>query len=404
MKIPAALQASTINANLDTKSLLELMKPGQLLHARVSATTHDGLVKLLVGKTELMAKTRIPLLQGEPLQLRVEKGLPKPELKILRSEIRQAIQALQQHALTRQLSPKEVQQSLRQLLQSPTTNSKPLQQALRVLVPDAPTPRQVNASAVRQAMQSSGVFFEPTLLQGQVSPKDQKLQLLQLLRLVTTVSTSTSASDAKTLQSPSVASAEKSTGNPLLQRLLGQIGQKPQNKIDIQNEASAQKPDVKLIAVEQLLSRLQRLIEGSLGRILSHQTNSLANEDPGRQVWQFDMPIQLSDKQEHLQLRVQSDDESEASTGEPTRNWKVDIEFNFDNLGEIFSRINLRGGQVSASFWSQQDSTAVMIERAIPRLEEALKKIGLEVKVISSLLGDPPKAPAASSGLVDERA
>ena len=403
MKIPTSLQASVKTVNLDTMSLLKLMKPGQLLQARVLAATDNGLATLLIGRAELSAKTRIPLLQGEPLRLRVEKGLPQPELKIMRSEARQVIEALQRHALTHQLSPKEVHNSLRQLPPSPP-DIKPLQQALRVFVPDAPTPRQVNALAVREAMQHSGILFEPTLVQGKVSPKDQKLQLLQLLRLFAPASKGAQATDAKAAQSAPTASPAKSTGTPFMQRLLKQFGHKPGAMTDIQNEASAQKADAKLIAVDQLMSRLQRLVEGSLSRILTHQANTLANEDPGRQVWQFDMPIQLSDKQDHIMLRVQSEEENETSATEPDRNWKVDIDFNFDNLGEISSRINLRGDQVSASFWSQQERTALMLERAIPRLEQALEKIGLEVKVISSLRGDPPKAPAASTGLLDERA
>lgn len=377
LKIPAPLQPLVDSTRLQSLGLLKQMQPGQLLQARVAAATTAGVAKLLVGSTELLAKTRVPLQQGENLALRVEKGLPQPELKILRSIVQQPVRQLLLSALARQLPPQDVQQTLRQLPAAALLRNETVQQAqqvqqlrqvLRVLVPNAPMPQQVNAATVKQAMQYSGIFFEPNLAQGVVLPHDQKFQLLQLLRLFSPQARVAVAGEKETVKA---AGEQKSAGAG---------------------------------GSDQLLNRLLRLVEGSLSRIQSHQASSLSAEEPNRQVWQFEMPLQLADRQDQLHIRVQRDEPEAKDEGEAKRIWKVDIDFDFDNLGSIFSRINLSGENVSAAFWSQRDSTAAIIERAIPRLEAALIEAGLEVSAISSLTGDAPRPPTPAENLLDERA
>jgi len=364
VKIPAPLQALVDTGRIDTLGLLKLMKPGQLLQARVAQATTAGIAKLLVGNTTLTAKTRVPLQQGEALSLRVQKGLPEPQLKILRPQTQPAAQLVLRSAMRRQLPPQDVQQAIRQLPSSPAVRTAAPQQILRVLVPPAPPPQQVSAQTVQKAFQQSGLFFEPNLARDKLNTQDQKVQLLQLLRLFT----------------PKARAAQQAQSG----------------------EAAQQ--DGKPINGDQLMNRLLRLVEASLGRIQSHQASSLPGDEPGRQVWQFEMPIQLVDKQDHLQLRVRREETAGEDGEDPQRVWKVDIEFDFDTLGGIFSRINLSGEQVSAAFWSQQDSTAAIIERAIPKLQQALLDAGLQVAAVSSLTGTPPRPAPPSDSLLDERA
>ena len=385
MKIPAPLVPSVEAAKPDPLGLLKMIKPGQLLQAKVAeATSPQGLAKLLIGNTRLLAKTRIALQQGEALSLRVEKGLPKPELKILQNLAEKPVQTLLRGAMLRQLAPKEVQQALRQL-QPPTqppasTGGKqalPQQQPVpndRAQAPaqiiktlrGSPTPvQQISAQAVKQSLQHSGLFYEANLAAGKIIPQDQKLQLLQLLRLFT----------------PSARSAQPSAAKG-----------EPQNA------------DARPQTTDQLMNRLLRLVEGSLARVQANQAQSLAAEEPGRQVWQFDMPIQLLDRQQQLAIRVQHDQANADEEGSRAGTWKVDIEFDFDKLGNIYSRINLAGEEISAAFWAERDSTAATIERALPKLEAALSQAGLSVKAVSSLHGEPPRPAAASSRLLDERA
>jgi hypothetical protein len=407
VKIAASLQALINSGKLDAPNLLELMKPGMVLQARVLDTSNANLARLLVGSAILNATTRAPLQSGESLTLRVDKGLPQPELKIMLPLPKppSPAEALLRSALLRQMTPKEVQQAVRQLglppplakpgaalAQSlpqmpnkllstavsvatgqPTGASTTAQQAapdvraqqvLRVLVPPTTTPQQLDAATVKRALQQSGLFFEPTLAAGSVASDDRKLQLLQLLRLLT----------------PQAGRATDHTAQP-----------KP--------DQEARPP-----AADSLMHRLLRLVEGSLARIQSHQVASLPGDDAGRQVWQFELPLQLAERQDHLQLHIERDAEKEGPEGDAPGTWKVDIEFEFDNLGEIFSRINLCGERVSAAFWCQRDSTAKRFEAALPRLEKTLQQAGLEVTAVSSLTGEPPRSVRPSPNLFDDHA
>jgi len=365
VKIPTLLQALDV-VKQENPGLLKQLKPGQLLQARVAAATQNGIAKLLIGRNELTARTQIPLQQGEKLQLRVEKGLPQPELRVVRNDIQKPARALMLNAMSRQLTPATVQQSLRQLPAQSLLRNETAQQVLRVLLPSAPTPQQLTPAGVKSAMRNSGIFFEPLLSRGEANPKDQKLQLLQLLRLF----------------SPQSRPAQGAGGT----------------------EQAPQQNDPKQAVSEQLMNRLLRLVEGSISRIQSQQASTLMNEEPTRQVWQFDMPVQLAEKLDQLHIRIQSDKDEEAEEDPSARVWKVDIDFDFDNLGSIFSRINLRGEQLSASFWSQRESTATLIERNIPKLESSLIDAGLEKILISSLTGKPPRTELALDNLLDERA
>ena len=545
MEIPAALQTLIDSARTDPTSLLKHMKPGQLLHARVAMATNESLAKLVVGNTELVAKTQVPLVKDELLLLRVEKGLPQLELKIvpseaktLEAELKQAAHNVLRSAMGKQMPPKEVQQLLRQVLtpqtqpptrpqvqgqlQSPiqtqaqpqtttqaqlqttaqsqtqpqaqlqttaqpqtqpqaqlqttaqpqaqpqaqlqttaqpqaqpqaqlqttaqpqtqaqaqlqataqpqtqpqaqlqTTAAQPqaqaqlqtaaqpqaqlqtptlpqtqlqnptqqqtqlqaqlqttvqpqtqlqaqnlpaVQQIVKVLSPQAPPVDQVNANAVRHLLQHSGIFFEPNLIQGNVLPQDQKFQLLQLLRLFT----------------PQARAAQRSRATS--------------------GQADA-KAEARQTNVDTLMNRLLRLVEGSLSRIQSHQAASLNREEPNTQIWQFDMPLQVANKQENLQLRIQQE-ENEHESSADGKIWKVDIDFDFDNLGEIRSRINLSNEDVSAAFWCHEETTTNLIASHIPKLENALKEAGLQVKAISSLTGEPPASHTIRESLLDER-
>lgn len=365
MKISVPLQPLIDAARVDSLALLKQIRPGQQLQARVVTPTNGGVAKLLVGTTELLAKTRVSLVQGETLSLKVEKGLPKPELKIQYETVQQPARRLLLHALSRQLAPSDVQQSLRQLPAQLLLRNPTAQQVVRVLLPEAPPPQQVNEQTVRQAMQHSGLFFERNLANELVLPQDRKLQLLQLLRLFTP---------------------------------------QPGGPVGGQNQPPTEAGEPRTSPAEQLLNRLMRLVEGSLSRIQSHQASSLGNDEPNRQIWQFEMPVQLPDRQDHLHLRVEREHREASEAGTTGQTWKVDIDFDFDNLGAIFSRISLNEGKISAAFWSQRETTASVIEHAIPRLETALLKAGLEVVAISSLSGPPPRPPSPTENLLDEHA
>ncbi len=365
MKIPSVLQSQLQRLDgTSATALLQRLRPGDTLKAEVLAALGKGQWRLAVANTELLARARIPLKTGERLTLLVEKGLPEPLLKILpRKQYQQSTQALARHALSRQQPPAEVQRQLRQLPVKGQTDSPPVQQAVRLLREGGFPVDRLEPAMVRQALQESGLFLEARLGAAQPPlPGDRKLQLLRLLQRL--------APENRAPETPAKDPTQEATRH----------------------------------SADSLLNRLRQLVETSVARIQHHQASSLAEDEPNRTLWQFDLPLQFGDRRETLPLRILREQSAEEDTT-ASATWKVDVHFDFADLGPVSARITLQGDQVSCAFRSENDDTAQRFETALPRLADRLHEMGLGVGAVTSLLGgftDVDTRPP--DGLVDEKA
>ena len=376
LKIPSALQPLLDKASDNTAVLLRLLRPGQLLRATVLRNNSGGLAQLRIANATVTARGNPSLESGQKLLLEVEKGLPEPLLRIVRQPPpRLPLQQIQQHAMARQIPPAEVPRQLREIQQQmkriPGTGLQRMpviKRAMNALEPRAPDVTKLTSGAVRRAVQNSGLLMESLLVKnGSVPKTDHKLELLQLLRL-------------------------------LLPENRAGLKPGPAAQADVA-EKPAQPPQT-----DQLLNRLMRLVEGSIARIQSHQAKALANTDePNRLLWQVDLPIQVGEQRDHLELKIQQEQaHDKEGASDPT--WKIEVRFDFQELGPVFSRITLCGKKLHCAFWSKKASTASRFEQALPRLEQALHDAGLEVSAVSSLQGTPQTDELPLDGLLDERA
>jgi len=358
-----------------TGELLRQLKPAQILQAIVLNRTSANSVQLQIGKQVLSAHAPASLVTGQQLSLRVERGLPDPVLRILQQPVHlDPLQHLQQQALRRQLPPVDLAQqlqALKQLTQQPPANAQarlPLvSQALQLLAPAAPDLARLTPSDLRRALENSGLFMESTLLrEGAANTADRKLLLLRLLTQLRPENRAHSAGGNET--------ADKPDARP------------PSN-------------------ADQLLNRLARLVEGAITRIQAHQTLALStSEQTGQTLWQMDMPLLVNNRREHLELRIRREAEDNPDSTSSGATWKVEVDFDFGELGKVMSRIALSHKRVQCGFWSDKASTAARFEQALPRLEKMLHEAGLEVSAVSALQGDAPGATRPSSQLLDERA
>ncbi|RMG35042.1 MAG: flagellar hook-length control protein FliK [Gammaproteobacteria bacterium] len=328
------------------------------------AALGNGQWRLAIANTELIASTRTSLQPGARLTLMVERGLPEPLLKILpHKQAIPTVEVLARHALARQQTPADVQRQLLQLPLGQQSRIPVVQQALHVLGEGGLPAHRLTPPMIRQALQESGLFLEPRLAAGLPPlPGDRKLLLLQLLQRL--------------------APEQRATGLP--------------------PESGA--PERGRPGLDNLFNRLQHLVEASVARIQHHQTSALLQEEPNRTLWQFDLPLQLGDRQQALPVRIERE-ASSAEDSETPATWKVDIHFDFSDLGAVSARVTLQGNQVSCAFRSEQDGTAERFEGALPRLKDSLHRLGLEIGAVTSLtgsLGAPDAQPPA--GLVDEKA
>ena len=140
---------------------------------------------------------------------------------------------------------------------------------------------------------------------------------------------------------------------------------------------------------DSLIGRLIRLIEGSIARIQLQQAAALPVDEGPRQVWQFDLPIQLPDETHEMMLRIERDAASDDADNPAT--WAVNLAFQFDTIGKLQCRVAMAGERVSATFWCDRASTHAQMERRLPVLQEAFEAQGLEVVHLAGVMGDPPE-------------
>ncbi len=369
-----ALRPQLDRLSNETGALLRQLKPAQVLQAVVLNRLSPGRVQLQIGNHLLSALAPQSLPEGQKLLLRVEKGLPDPVLRILQDPARlDPIQQLKHQALRRQLPPADLAQQiqgLKQLVQqlpaSALARLPTVTQAFQLLAPPATDLARLTPSDLRRALENSGLFMEPQLVRaGAVNNADRKLLLL---------------------------------------RLLNQM--QPESRVNSLGKDAADKPEGRLPSnADQLLNRLMRLVEGAITRIQAHQTLALgSNEQTGQSLWQMDLPLLVNNRREHLELRIRREAEDNPDSASPHATWKVEVDFDFGELGRVMSRIALSHKRVQCGFWSDKASTAARFEQALPRLEKMLNDAGLEVSAVSALQGQAPGTERPSRQLLDERA
>lgn len=381
----------TAKTKAESLSLIKSMQAGQQLPARVISMPSANLVKLMMLGTEITAQTNVQLKPGQQLQLQVVKQGPTPQLQIQNPLGNKAVPdqfIVLKDALPRQLLPKEVQQSLRTILNGPQTNTyqastlRPAsaqsteimaaRQVAQVINAKAVPVQNLTAPAVKQALNQSGLMMEATLAKGVVPRNDNKADMLMLL----------------------------AQWMPGLKSKLNLKQRVAEVTTQGANEGQMRLP------AASLLERLTRLLEGSISRVQTHQAASLpAEEAGGRQVWQFELPLRLPEQLDHPLLQIERDGQNDNDEG--GAGWSVNLAFDFDTLGPVQCRIRLEGEVVSVNFWSEREETTRLFQEKMPLLEAALHHSGLDTGRLMAAKGIAEKnfmSMELSHSLLDERA
>jgi hypothetical protein len=376
VKIPATLQPLLPPGKAEIPSLIKQLQVGQILLARVTGAPQPGLLKLQIANTELLARSQVQATEGSRLKLQVTQREPMPELKVLRDPSVRDVQVRAiKTALSRQMPPAEVRQSLGEIRQQPMgqKTTELVRQFTSILQTSGLKPDQLTAPMIRQAVNQSGILHEARLA-GHAPPlpptaaADTKSGLLQILAQI----------------APELALKQRQSSegvrNFTMDATLRQAGN------------------------DSLLGRLIRLVEGAVSRVQLQQSAALPIDESPRQAWQLDLPIQLADETSEAMLRIEREDATEHVT-DPT--WSVNIAFQFDTIGTLQCRVALAGERVSTTFWCEKAQTHARVENRLPVLRDALEAQGLEVVHLVGVLGDPPEPliniPRPET-LLDERA
>jgi hypothetical protein len=375
VKISTTLQPLIDTSRRSIPSLLQQLKVGQQLPAKVLEQVQPGLLRLQLASSILLARSQVALKAGTQLKLEVVKPFPVPELKILRELTRQEVrEQVVRNALPRELPPSETRR-LTALMAERAANGRLdnlFKQFVNIQRDAGISVNRLSPSQVQRAVTSSGVLHEARLVSGQpLDSGDGKFRLLQLLGQ--------------------------------LQGLLG--AGKPPTQMRAEKSDATLPQGQRLDAGDSLILRLLRLVEGSVSRVQLHQATALPQEDGQRQAWQLDLPLRLGDDTQDAMLRIEREAAHEPAGGEST--WAVNLAFKFDTIGTLQCRIALNGERLSATFWCEQPTTQARLEQRLPGLQSALEAQGFEVVHLAGVLGAPPEpliAVPMPDSLLDERA
>lgn len=153
------------------------------------------------------------------------------------------------------------------------------------------------------------------------------------------------------------------------------------------------------------IKSLHQRTEGAIARIVLDQLASLPQAEGKPMVWQMEIPFSDDGRSDTAKLKVVRENPHGVQSGQAF--WSVILELSPPGLGAIHSRINLCGDCVNTYFWSDEGSTAHLIQEHLDLLAARMQQAGLNVGEINALPGVPAESTMASpptAPLVDERA
>ena len=312
-------------------------QPGQALQACVLNVETPQQATLDIGGRVVRAQIDLPLKPGQVLDLVVVHGGPKPQLQIAdHTQDGGALERALRLFMPRQQMLGDVVRSFFQLVGT-GSGQRPLPSAVDVLVqailtlPDLSS--LTTATAVKQAIQQSGLFFEAlaaqNLLHGEnhsVLPDDLKHRLLRL---------------------------------------------SAQLNLAIEQGASDR---------EQLDALLTRT-EAALARLHTLQINHMMQQNNDASVWMIELPVSEGDHHGQLQFRIRR------QVGREQDIWQVRISLDIESLGPLEAVVSVHSNTVNIYFTAEQQATVTRFEQDLELLRNDLQSHGLDTGQLKARQG-----------------
>ncbi len=430
--------------------VLQQIQAGSTVRATVVAPPKNGLVELAMGGQTLFAKTNLKVSQGENLLLDVVKAGPKLELAVIKAPTMESLKAdilrtlmpkqvsLQQLVNTIKLltgeqvsarhsiAPNGVQNTATPLVNMPNAapggfSQEATQQLLQSILANAQSQTLNQATGVTPTIQSpvsqkmaevlaaafsatkKGEVTDPKSLQA--TPKDvQFAKQLQIIlnhavsdkspltpeRLKLALHQSGLLLESNLAQGQPITVDIKSSLLKLLFFLKPLVMHAQATHLSTSSSVQAGSIAANSNILLRLMTELMAQSEGALARIQLNQMASLPQEESARQVWQFELPFNHSDKTEHVGIQIQRDEVSKE--GEENTNWSVKLQFNIEPTGPITAHLILIGEEISSHFLATRSSSAETIEKMLPKLSAAFVAAGLKIGTVTAHHGDVNKA------------
>ena len=158
---------------------------------------------------------------------------------------------------------------------------------------------------------------------------------------------------------------------------------------------------------DQILQLLIKNIATAIFRVQWNQLNSLpVTEDNQTQSWQFDLPLMGHQDVHNAEILIIKEEESNSDNeNEKQKVWKVQLDFEFDEIGKMHAELLMRNEDAKATLWSELEATFQKTFAAIGQLEATLLDLGFNTVTVAAEKGLPkPKTTRPiTQSLIDVR-
>jgi hypothetical protein len=425
---------------------LSTWRVGQVLAATVTANPQPGQSELRIGNLLVRAQTgNLELTPGQNLRLEVASLKEQPVLKLLGLLQQNPVLLAVRDTLPRQQPLAPLFSALARLAGG-AAQTQDIAPAIARLareffhrLPDSGS--VATASGLRQALRDSGLFLESKLAAA-VPPgaskdhsqpaeynRDIKANLLRLVSVLRDNAATSAPGTSRAGGTP----AGGTPAAPPNTTPTAQLVNTPTNTLNSAQTAAPAAARAALIApafdtgaplqrgqpplaAARLLNaqelaltprELQRQADGALARVQLNQLSSLPQERQPGMEWLIELPVRREQETDIWNLRISREPERDGERAQPdeTGGWSVMLAFDLPGIGPMQTRVNLRGEQISAQFFSQTPGILSLVREHLPFLQARLRQAGLQIDELSCHHGQIP-APVAPKPprLLDERA
>lgn len=339
---------------------------GQLLRAIVDSQSPGGTVTLRLGTQLLEGRSDLPLRPGQILTLQVTQTGTPVALRIVPETATGTVsinRALRQ-ALPRQGEIQPLLDGLVGTARAPGPLPLAVAAFANRLLSRLPDIQTLAAPGeLKQALHDSGLFLEAHLARNNAAPeRDLKAMLLQLQGI---------------LRNTTVAPDR--------------------------HDPSGNIPPTQDNADAQTVAALQHRTDAALARVVMNQIDSLPRNASATTPLVVELPLRWNDQPGMLRLQIEPDDAARHQEN-TTPGWSVWLSFEPGDLGPVHCRLQLRGEQVSATFWAEREATADLFQENLGKLESGFQHDGLTPQLLRCHTGKPPLPTPRRSDILDERA
>lgn len=178
----------------------------------------------------------------------------------------------------------------------------------------------------------------------------------------------------------------------------------------LQNDQQDTRPSARfsrLDSLTKILTMFLKEADASLARIQHSQLSQHHVETEQKQSWLFELPIKNREAIDVFQFRLEKDAQNKnENDDDENTGWTINIAFNIEPLGQMYSKVSIHQKKVSVIFWAEQQDVADNFLQHMQTLQQDLENAGLIVTHINCHQGKPPegKNHLSGTGVVNEKA